>query len=702
MKLLNANSRKLESFAGHRVPPFAILSHTWNQDEVTLQDLTVDPNVESKKGYAKIRYTCDQAIRDGLDYCWVDTCCIDKTSSAELSEAINSMFSWYQNAHVCYAYLSDVTGGWRWLKSTEDVPTKAIDEDEGLPYLATSRWFTRGWTLQELIAPKRVMFFDRNWKLIGSRANIAEGLHRITRIDAEVLANPERLWNMSVAKRMSWAAHRETTRKEDEAYCLLGLFDINMPLLYGEGGKAFLRLQETIIRESTDHTIFAWDYEGKVMIDLNNSSKESTERSDHRATRLVDNILILPEPGPPDHVLARKALKELEERLGGDLLAPSVQYFGSAAEILQSTSVAALRSHELTSVGLRITLPIIDIGKGHFLAVLQCQRNGRQFALELKDPEYRSRLNLRPTKTQVFELCSGETRARLRYVLPRGIGSAKDREIIIVKPRNAKVQERKENPNTMFVHFGHVDQLRLATLWPAPYWDMTGWNSRVQVSEHDDIRMLKYSAASTATDAVSGIGGLEIRDKETGTTMYLCFNCRRGVVRGKPTLQFYKDMQETTLQDRCRSLERLYISDIKDYKDQYMNYRYITDISQPGQHISREPAPTPVEPSVAEDQQLLNWLEKDDRYQSKLDKVTVRTVLGFKKIVATMHSEESEHSSYVVLKVVASPTLSESVRRGWNRLNTPDSHHTRQRDITEKFGDRLFVKVVEGVAYIVK
>lgn len=704
MYLLNTTTRKLESFAGYSVPSYAILSHTWGEEEVILQDLNTDPNVESKKGYAKIKYACDQAIRDGLDYCWVDTCCIDKTSSAELSEAINSMFLWYQNARVCYAYLSDVTGGWEWLRSTKRVPKIDLDETTGLAYLAASRWFMRGWTLQELIAPRKVIFFDQNWKLVGSRANLAKGLHRITRIDPEVLADPRRLWGMSVAKRLSWAAHRETTRKEDEAYCLLGLFSINMPLLYGEGAKAFLRLQEAIIRESTDHTIFAWDYEGKVMIDLNKASNDSTERADHRAARLVDKKLIQPRRRIPDHVIARKALLKLEERFRGELLAPSVQYFASAADILQTASVASLRSHEITSVGLRITLPMIDAGKGHFLAVLQCQRNGRQFALELRDPTYRSRLNLRPTKTQVFELCAGETQSRLSYVLPRSIGAARDREIMIVKPRVTKIEEAKEIPNTMFVHFRDSDQLRLETLWPASYWDMTGWDSRVHVPEHEDIRMLRYSAASTSTDPVAGIGGLAIRDEETGSVVYLCFNCRRGVVRGKPALQIYTDTAATTLQDRCKSLERIYISDIKDYKDRYMGYSYI---SQSGHIVDKEPAPTPVglfpthiTHPPAEDEQLRNWLEKDDKSQSKLEKVTVKTTLGLKNIVATMKSEGNEHSSHVVLKIVATPTLSESARRRWDRLNTLDAHRSRKQDKNPGDDDGLFARVVGGIARI--
>lgn len=330
---------------------------------------------ETKKGSAKIQYTCQQAIRDGLDYCWIDTCCIDKTRSAQLSEAINSMFLWYRNAKVCYAYLSDLTGGWPWSHCTEQIPDMEIDESTGLTYLASSRWFTRGWTLQELTAPQNLILFSRDWKLIGSRVKMAGEIHRITRIEPGVLGKPELLWEVSVAKRMSWAAHRETTRKEDEAYCLLGLFNINMPLLYGEGERSFIRLQEAIIRESTDHTVFAWEIRGKVMIDMNKRNVVPHHR--HRAARFVAGKLQLRKSPPPDHVLERKKLQQLEERFGGELLAPSVQYFANSGDISQSVSVAFLSSHEMTSVGLRIKSPVLEKGNGYFLAILQCQKNGR-------------------------------------------------------------------------------------------------------------------------------------------------------------------------------------------------------------------------------------------------------------------------------------------------------------------------------------
>lgn len=220
------------------LPPYAILSHTWGppNEEVTYQDF-LDGKGKEKIGYRKLIRCGQQAAQDGFQYFWVDTCCIDKTSSAELSEAINSMYSWYQLADVCYAYLADI--------GPKDSFT-------------TSKWFTRGWTLQELLAPEEMIFFDEKWFLLGTRAGLREQIFQRTQIPVNVLSQAEPLEHFSAAQRMSWAAERKTTRIEDIAYCLLGIFNINMPLIYGEGENAFIRLQEEILKISDDHSIFAW------------------------------------------------------------------------------------------------------------------------------------------------------------------------------------------------------------------------------------------------------------------------------------------------------------------------------------------------------------------------------------------------------------------------------------------------------------
>jgi hypothetical protein len=182
--------------------------------------------------------------KDGYEYIWIDTCCIDKSSSAELSEAINSMFRWYQEAAVCYTYLSD------------GPPRKEGDPWKEGSKFRESRWFTRGWTLQELIAPKNMEFFSEVWSKLGSKSALLDLLSDITGIDKMVLQH--RLFSdLGIAKKMSWASNRTTTRVEDRAYSLLGLFDVNMPLLYGEGQKAFIRLQEEILKQTDDESLFA-------------------------------------------------------------------------------------------------------------------------------------------------------------------------------------------------------------------------------------------------------------------------------------------------------------------------------------------------------------------------------------------------------------------------------------------------------------
>jgi len=249
--LVDTSTFELKRFGGPRVPDYAILSHTWEPDEeISYQEIIAAAHdaahpARRKSGFRKIEKTCELARAEGLGYVWIDTCCIDKSSSAELSEAINSMFQWYQGAELCYAYLEDLQ---------LDGRDRLEDRMPGC------RWFTRGWCLQELIAPRDVLFFDSAWRLVGSKTDpdIRSLISHITNINENVLVDITILSTLPVAQKMSWAANRETTRTEDIAYCLLGIFDINMPMLYGEGKKAFRRLQEEIIRRSNDLSIFAW------------------------------------------------------------------------------------------------------------------------------------------------------------------------------------------------------------------------------------------------------------------------------------------------------------------------------------------------------------------------------------------------------------------------------------------------------------
>ncbi|KAK0658509.1 putative vegetative incompatibility protein HET-E-1 [Cercophora samala] len=284
MRLINTTTLRLES--PWATPIYAILSHTWGEDEVLFADICDDekPLPVQKKGFLKVHHSCERARQDGYKYIWIDTCCIDKTSSAELSEAINSMFRWYHRADRCYAYLSDI-----------NVPGQPLVEFQN------SRWFTRGWTLQELIAPRDLRFYDNQWVFLGSRqllrgtpladiselSDLADTISKVTGIPVEILrwfspksdsplvrrrsrragldkyesthALDKQLRACSVGQIMSWAAYRFTTRKEDEAYSLLGLFGVNMPMLYGEGRRAFHRLQQEILKTSNDQSILAFE-----------------------------------------------------------------------------------------------------------------------------------------------------------------------------------------------------------------------------------------------------------------------------------------------------------------------------------------------------------------------------------------------------------------------------------------------------------
>lgn len=272
MWLLDAHTLKLKNFLSCNVSaeyPYAILSHTWGDEEVSFQDIKDLNFASTKKGFWKIQKTCSQAVKDELDYAWVDTCCIDKTSSSELQEAINSMFEWYARSSKCYAYLADV--GF--------IPSE----------LQKSRWFSRGWTLPELIAPSEVDFYNYEWRIIACRSERSSDIARRTGIDQAMLIegpiyefDPEFdpmaeiddnarardtflksghrwLGRYSIARRMSWASERETTRIEDRAYSLFGIFGVSMPLLYGEGNRSFVRLQEVIFRTTSDLSLLAWE-----------------------------------------------------------------------------------------------------------------------------------------------------------------------------------------------------------------------------------------------------------------------------------------------------------------------------------------------------------------------------------------------------------------------------------------------------------
>jgi len=250
MRLLNTLTRKIQEFLSESIPPYVILSHRWEGEEVLYKDLTKPKrNPSALKGWAKLMSFCSSAEEDGWEWVWMDTCCIDKSNSTELSEAINSMYQWYREAAFCIVYLADIS---------------VIEDETGTKrkHFHESEWFERVWTLQELLAPREVVFYDKSWKNIGTRTGLEAHVSRATKIRTGNLSRP---LEASVAAKMSWASLRKTSRPEDIAYSLLGLFNVNMPLIYGEGErKAFQRLQYEIVRSRRDESIFAWTANDKL------------------------------------------------------------------------------------------------------------------------------------------------------------------------------------------------------------------------------------------------------------------------------------------------------------------------------------------------------------------------------------------------------------------------------------------------------
>ncbi|KAH8906238.1 hypothetical protein BR93DRAFT_738934 [Coniochaeta sp. PMI_546] len=395
MRLINTTTLELEEFQG-LVPAYAILSHTWGSEEVSLQEWReahklgnimnlysslsrTNPNIRppgevlpsapriapighnatwpahgnltdpkpTPFGFYKILRASLRARLDGLDYLWVDTSCIDKTSSAELSEAINSMYAWYRNSTVCYAYLTDVPVG---LTPSQLSSTAS-------PF-RTSRWFKRGWTLQELLAPKKVIFFASDWSELGRKDGLSDLISEITRIDTRYLLRVRHISGASIAHRLSWVSDRTTTRPEDIAYCLLGIFDVHMPLIYGEGSRAFVRLQEEIIKISEDHSIFAWTW----VAELSGPLMRGNRRDLVTAARMREVI----ESGRKGEGFPRCRLEALmadslwQDPLRSTLLAPDPICFYDAGEFKKLLMPGReVRPFVMTNAGLMLELPLI-------------------------------------------------------------------------------------------------------------------------------------------------------------------------------------------------------------------------------------------------------------------------------------------------------------------------------------------------------
>ncbi|KAH6625402.1 heterokaryon incompatibility protein-domain-containing protein [Boeremia exigua] len=276
---------------GEHIPSYAILSHTWiaTQDEVTFKDV-MKGRGKNKRGYNKLHFCAKQAIHDKLDYFWIDTCCIDKSSSAELQEAINSMFKWYQNSAKCYVYLTDVS-----LHTS----AAALASHGWRSAFRQSRWFTRGWTLQELLAPTSVNFFTREGASLGDKQSLWQDINEATGIPPQILRGDVfSLYQVPVNDRLRWARNRQKTREEDQCYSLLGLFNVHMSLLYGEGRiKAFRRFHEELKKDQEDPT--------ELNAILAQVQAQQFDRD--------DDVMIIPDNSTRPNVLKRVAEEAVED-----------------------------------------------------------------------------------------------------------------------------------------------------------------------------------------------------------------------------------------------------------------------------------------------------------------------------------------------------------------------------------------------------
>ena len=418
MRLLNTTSGKIEEFFDDKIPGYAILSHTWGDEEISFQDVQ-NGGFEGKAGYQKIIFACRQAHSDLLNYIWIDTCCIDKSSSSELSEAINSMFTWYRRAVICYAYLADVPGDCPELDNNDYV--FQVSNSDWPRIFSQSRWFTRGWTLQELLAPRNVLFYGSQWNYLGSKKQLCWSLSRITGISHRVLENIEAAREVCIATRMSWASRRETSRVEDRAYCLLGIFGVNMSMLYGEGRGAFFRLQQEIIKTSTDHSIFAWEIPTEI--------------------------------------------HESRQPLSG-LFAPDVKFFYNGHKIIPRDGHEEHGSYDLTNMGLRIRVPLVAFPGGGglgYLAVLNCCSED-----DLSGP---IALSLKKVTDGKFRVLKSQFRPRLTIVPWENTLEAKAQSILIMKRSTPQIT--LSNQIAVKLSFLNMDleRFKVVDAYPRSYWN---------------------------------------------------------------------------------------------------------------------------------------------------------------------------------------------------------------------------------------
>lgn len=327
-----------DDLVGGNIPPYAILSHTWQGEEVTLADLKDSPNGgRDKKGYKKLLFCAQQAALDGLEYFWVDSCCIDRSNSVALEDAINSLFYCYRNAAKCYIYLSDIsTPDWEETSKKSDCRWQSA--------FRKSKWFARSWTLQELLAPRSAEFFSCEGQKLGDKNTLRQTLHEITGIATQALEGRP-LAHFSVRERLLWAANRGATLEEDQVYSLLGIFGIKMTMMYGEGSwNACLRFWDEIFRRIEDYTILL-------------CTRPSDTDNDQQSA--VWDLLA------PPPTLSVERIKDTSEKLEWLSVERHSLLDLASTEHLAShlpSSINVLQRPEITTHGLRMSLFVKNFG----------------------------------------------------------------------------------------------------------------------------------------------------------------------------------------------------------------------------------------------------------------------------------------------------------------------------------------------------
>ncbi|KAH9937837.1 HET-domain-containing protein [Epithele typhae] len=408
IQLLSTDRAELRTFASPEdvVGGYAILSHTWDTEvkEQTYQEIVAIGDEcyisgDNPRDFVseKIRQACLVAQEHGLDWIWIDSCCINKANSAELSEAISSMFRWYASAEVCIAYLADVPG----------------DDEPGSPDSAfrKARWHNRGWTLQEGIAPFEVYFYAKDWSLLGTKHDLHEVLEEISGIPSAVLRHTAHYSTFSVAQRMSWAAGRQLTRPEDVAYSLMGLLNVTMPTIYGEGSRAFHRLQQEIMKQTGDASLFAWGpLLDATVVDFDAAVANIRDR-------VVDDSAYLLATSPKDFRLFNNAV------FTPDLTVPIDPYLpGQFVSHPKDAEVPvngpfgerAIPRFSMTTEGVKFRFPVIRI-QDATIAVLLCESNGQHLGLLLHESPDAGEDPTRP-RFRVGWPCVGAERGWARLV----------------------------------------------------------------------------------------------------------------------------------------------------------------------------------------------------------------------------------------------------------------------------------------------